>query len=97
MKLKNLKVARWPFFIFHFLFNCSRYQRNNDRYKQVQTKYKRPTVLIFIFDKVECQVHIGKIFYTKNLAPLDQTKFVSSVKFFYIKNFFIYYGPLINF
>ena len=59
MKLKNLKVARWPFFIFHFLFNCLRYKRNNDWYKQVQTKYKRPAVLIFIFDKVERQVHIG--------------------------------------
>jgi len=60
MKLKNLKVARWPFFIFHFLFNCLRYKQNNDRYKvQVQTKYKQPAVLIFIFDKVERQVHIG--------------------------------------
>ena len=63
MKLKNLKVARWPFFIFHFLFNCLRYERNNDRYKQVQTKYKRPAVLIFIFDKVERQVYIGNVMY----------------------------------
>jgi len=28
MKLKNLKFARWPFFIFYFLFNCLRYKRN---------------------------------------------------------------------
>ena len=62
MKLKNFKVARWPFFIFHFLFNCLKYKRNNDRYKQVQTKYKRSAVLIFIFDKVERQVHIGDVF-----------------------------------
>jgi len=55
MKLKNLKVARWPFFIFHFLFNPLKYKRNNDR-------YKRPAVLIFIFDKVERQVHIGSEF-----------------------------------
>jgi len=27
--------------------------------KLIQTKYKRPAVLIFIFDKVERQVHIG--------------------------------------
>jgi len=53
MKLKNLKVARWTFFIFHFLFNCLRYKQNNDRYKQVQTKYKRSAILIFIFDKAE--------------------------------------------
>ena len=59
MKLKNLKVARWSFFIFHFLFNCLRYKQNNDWYKQIKTKYKRLTVLIFIFDKVERQVHIG--------------------------------------
>jgi len=59
MKLKNLEVARWPFFTFQFLFNCLRYERNNDQYKQVQKKYKSP-VLIFIFDKVKRQVHIGR-------------------------------------
>jgi len=53
MELKNLKVARWPFFIFHLNY----LKRNNDRYKQVQTKYKWPAVLIFIFDKV----HIDEI------------------------------------
>jgi len=42
----------WTWLIFHFLFNCL-------RYKQVQTKYKRPTVLIIIFDKVQRQIHIG--------------------------------------
>ena len=36
---------------------------------EVQTKYKRPAVLIFIFDKVEHQVHIDEVdacFYVRN-------------------------------
>jgi len=77
MKLKNFKVARWPFFIFHFLFNCLRYKRDNDRYKQVQTKYKRPAVLIFIFDKIERQVHIGEL-----QAFLETLIASSAVKFY---------------
>ena len=43
------------FIIFTLIFESNNY----DRYKQVQTKYKRPAVLIFIFDKIERQVHIG--------------------------------------
>jgi len=56
---KFVSVCISPIFIFYFLLVClTVYKRNNYRYKQVQTKYKRPAVLIFIFDKVERQVHI---------------------------------------
>ena len=61
-------------------------KRNNDRYKQVQTKYKWPAVLIFIlFDKIERRVHIGpfRVYYNnfQSVQRFDEKKELSKFNF----------------